>query len=334
MQVAVLHDRVSADAHADEMDTLVQVQSVSDGLRRLGHVPRAQPFDLDLATCRQALQRSSPDIVFNLVESVEGRGALIHLAPHLLDHMGLAYTGAPAEAVYLTSNKVLTKEILRVHHLPTPPWCLPDESDHVSLGFDGPYIVKSVWEHASVDLDADAVVHGAAGLREILARRRAMRSGRCFVEAFVAGREFNIGLLAGRNGLQVLPPAEIRFVGFGPDEPKIVGYRAKWDSESRESRNTPRHFDFEPGDAELLDRLAKLAETCWRIFHLRGYARVDFRVDDRGTPQILEINANPCLSPDAGFLAAAAKAGLTATDVIKRIVDDIPHRLRTRVSNS
>ena len=47
-----------------------------------------------------------------------------------------------------------------------------------------------------------------------------------------------------------------------------------------------------------------LAVECWRLFDLAGYARVDFRVDSRGQPWILEINANPCLSPDAGFAAA------------------------------
>jgi D-alanine-D-alanine ligase len=52
---------------------------------------------------------------------------------------------------------------------------------------------------------------------------------------------------------------------------------------------------------------------------MRGYARVDFRVDAAGRPWVLEVNANPCLSPDAGFMAAAERAGLTVTDVIAMI---------------
>jgi len=58
------------------------------------------------------------------------------------------------------------------------------------------------------------------------------------------------------------------------------------------------------------------------LFGLRGYARVDFRVDAQGRPWILEINANPCLSPDAGFAAALARAGIEFTRAVKWIVAD------------
>jgi len=67
--------------------------------------------------------------------------------------------------------------------------------------------------------------------------------------------------------------------------------------------------------------LKDLALRCWKAFGLAGYARVDFRVDGAGRPWILEINTNPCLSPDAGFVAAAARAGLCFDDVVLRILD-------------
>jgi GNAT superfamily N-acetyltransferase len=105
-----------------------------------------------------------------------------------------------------------------------------------------------------------------------------------------------------------LPPAEIDFSAFPPAKPRIVGYAAKWETETFESVHTPRRFEFSSGDASLLDRLRALAVDCWRLFGLAGYARVDFRVDAAGQPWILEVNANPCLSPGAGFAAALARA--------------------------
>src|SRR5262249_27534800 len=109
---------------------------------------------------------------------------------------------------------------------------------------------------------------------------------------------------------------------FPSDKPRIVGYAAKWDERAMEYAGTPRKFDFEDADAPLLDWLRTLAVECFRLFDLAGYARVDFRVDSRGQPWILEINANPCLSPDAGFAAALLRADLPFARAVEWIVDD------------
>jgi D-alanine-D-alanine ligase len=47
---------------------------------------------------------------------------------------------------------------------------------------------------------------------------------------------------------------------------------------------------------------------------------VDFRLDETGAPVILEVNTNPCLSADAGFMAAATHGGLSVVDVVERIL--------------
>ena len=65
-----------------------------------------------------------------------------------------------------------------------------------------------------------------------------------------------------------------------------------------------------------------IASHCWKFFNLSGYARVDFRVDGDNRPWVLEINTNPCLSPDGGFHAAADHNNLSFTDLVERIVND------------
>jgi D-alanine-D-alanine ligase len=117
-----------------------------------------------------------------------------------------------------------------------------------------------------------------------------------------------------------MPPAEMTFRGYPPGKPRIVDYAAKWHAQSFEFNNTVRRFDFPPEDAPLLGRLAEAAQACSRVFGLTGYARVDCRVDAEGRPFVLEVNVNPCLSPDAGFAAATVRAGLDMTAVVARIV--------------
>jgi D-alanine-D-alanine ligase len=221
----------------------------------------------------------------------------------------------------LTSNKLLAKRWLAAAGLPTPPWFTAADL-RPDLPIAGPWIVKSVWEHASLGLDEDSVLAAATGealLAQLAARRNAL-GGEALTEAFIDGREFNLSLLEGPDGPEVLPPAEIRFDTYPAGKIRVVGYRAKWEEDSFEFANTPRSFDFPAGDAPLLGRLREMARRCWRLFGLRGYGRVDFRVDRQENPWILEVNANPCLSPDGGFQAAAQRAGLSFAEVLARIV--------------
>jgi len=83
-------------------------------------------------------------------------------------------------------------------------------------------------------------------------------------------------------------------------------------------------------DGPLLQRLRRFAKSCWALFGLRGYARVDFRVDAEGQPWVLEVNANPCLSPDAGYAASLSRAGIDFDQAVQQILEDVPRRAATR----
>ncbi len=321
--VVVIHNPVGSRASADEQDVLVQASQVARALEESGYRVRIMPFDLRSEAYAEELRRLKPLFAFNLVESVDGDGRLIHWACSFLDHLKIPYTGAGAEAMFLTSNKVLAKKWMHSCCIPTPSWLVPGDRARCTCPFPGEYIVKPLWEEASVGMDETSVVTaGTMDELEALVNARAGRMGHeCFAERFIDGREFNLSVLAGLEGPQVLPPAEIRF-DLPPGRKKIVDYRAKWDEESSEYRATSRSFDFKPGDAPLLEGLKSLALQCWQLFELKGYARVDFRVDNGENPFVLEINANPCISPDSGFVAAAARAGITFRELAGRIVAD------------
>ncbi|HBI13917.1 MAG TPA: D-alanine--D-alanine ligase [Desulfobulbaceae bacterium] len=327
MKIAVIHNRVRAEDAPDARDVLQQAEEVIAALASLGHQVVRWSCGLDLEEARRALAGFGPDLVFNLVEDLAGHGRLIHLFPSLLDALRIPYTGAPAEAIFLTSHKTLAKERMQQAGLPTPAWAGPwpvAGRERRPSGWANKWIIKSLWEHASVGLDAGSVLatDSAATLSAEMRRRCDALGGSCFAEEFIDGREFNLSLLAGADGPEVLPPAEILFSGYTPDMIRIVDYQAKWDEGSLPYRNTPRTFDFGPADAPLLQELTDIARRCWHAFALAGYARVDFRVDGAGRPFILEINTNPCLSPDAGFAAALAQAGISFAQAMARIVAD------------
>lgn len=334
--IAVVHNAVKDNSLPDEQDVLIQVASVSDALRHLGYRPVAVPCDLNLDILKSNLETMNPLAAFNLVESLDGHGRLIHVVPGFLAAMGIPYAGCPAEAIYATSHKIMAKERIRAAGLPTADWINPVPSDIPWAGATGVkdknadiigtptklWIIKSLWEHASLGLEKENLVKGTAGeIASLLEKSARNLGGACFAEAFIDGREFNLSILETDAGAIVLPAAEIHFRGFSPDTPKIVGYKAKWMPESTEYNGTPRSFDFPATDRNLILNLEKISLRCWQLFGLRGYARVDFRVDETGAPFILEINANPCISPDAGFAAALERAGIDYNHAVEQILN-------------
>ena len=303
---------------------LHEASAVAASLRELGWEPVELDLTPDLDRAARELAAAAPAFVFNLVESVEGRGRYIVLAQALLEALRVPFTGAGLEAMIHSTSKPATKRLLDLGGVRTPAWMPAEAALAAPPRFPPAWIVKNAWEHASIGLDDASVASDAGALRRAVGRRAAVEGlADLFVEEFVDGREFNLSVL-GRRGAEpeVLPPAEIRFVEFPAGQPRMVGYKAKWDEGSREFSHTPRTFEFPPDDAALLADLAAIARRCWGLFGLRGHARVDFRVDADGMPWVLEVNANPCLSSDAGFAAAAARAGLSMRDVIGRIVAD------------
>ena len=320
MDVLLLHDTARPGARPDARDTLIQAQAVYAALTELGHHVATYPVTDDLDALVQRLTASKPNLIFNLVEALAGSDATAVAVPALLDGLGVPYTGSRAAGVALSNDKCAAKDFMSRLALPTPEW-VSAESATPAFRADH-YIVKARFEHASKDLEDDAIVRcdSLDAARRIVQQRSRAMGRPCFAERFIRGREFNVSVLAGPAEPEVLAPAEIDFTAFPAGKAHMVGYRAKWVEDSFEYANTPRRFEFGAADAPLLARLEQLARTTFQAMGLSGYARVDFRVDSEG-PWILEVNTNPCITPDAGFAAALAQSGIRYKDAIGRIVN-------------
>lgn len=318
MRVLVLHSDVAADAAPDDLDTLLTARAIAETLEGLGHNPALAAFSLSPDDVLAAIRNARADIVFNMVESVCGQDALASVAPAMLEKHGVPFTGSGAAAIALAGDKPLSKRVLRAANLPTPDWTEAPRWE--GLADDRDYIVKSATEDASLGLDDGSVLHGRRAIASRAEGCVRRHGGRWFAEAYIEGREFNVALLEAGGEFEVLPIPEMRFERWPVHKARIVGYRAKWDEDSEESLNTVRVFGLEKDSRELASSLREFARDASRLFGMSGYARVDFRVDQAGRPTILEINPNPSLDPVAGFAMAAAEAGYSFHDVIRRIL--------------
>ncbi len=334
MRVAVLYndvDRASCDAA--DADVLVQTDAVCAALSRLGHEFTSIACTLDLEDLRTKLTYTKPDLVFNLVESLGGSDRMMAATTLLLESLSLPFTGAGTLAVVLSGDKLRTKEILSENGIATPAVyhrCVHQwHNGNVHVTPPAQFIVKSVFEHASLSLDDSCVSKWTSDPHtESCLQSLEERTGQpAMAEEYIDGREFNLSLFERNGAIQVLATAEIEFHDYPTGKPRIVGYAAKWDDTSIEYRCTPRRFEFQEHDSQLVEQLQTLAVRCFQLLGLSGYGRVDFRVpfqphsSQTVVPVVLEINANPCLSPDAGFAAALAQSQISFEVAIQSLLD-------------
>jgi D-alanine-D-alanine ligase len=345
MKVAVVHNAVAQDEKDPAtLDVIEQSKHVAASLRAAGHAGRLIALDRDVAKILRKLKLYRPDCIFNLVESVGGHPALHPCAAALWELIGLPHTGSPSWALEQTTDKALSKTLLAAAGIATPEWAVCRDVSDGWRRVPGPWILKPAMEDASIGIDEDSVIRDPAAVPgKLLALRRRFPRQAVLVERFVDGREFNISLLAeepaprsfprfgtggeesargGERGAEVLPPAEMTFADYPPGKDRVLGYRAKWEPAAFEFAHTIRRFDFPPEESGLIEQMAQITKRCWALFDLHGYGRVDLRVDADSHIFVIEVNANPCLAPDAGFAAAVARAGLSPAQMVQRILED------------
>jgi len=324
MNVAVCFNRVPPrPTRGEAIDRIAEqgaeqeARAVAGALSELGHKPVLVALGEDVTAFAAEWRHLQPDLAFNLCEAFWGESRKeMHVAA-LFDLLGITYTGAPPLSLGLTQDKARTKDLLSKHQLPTPKYCLVKLGEHYSRVKDMiyPLIVKPRWEDASQGISNESVVENE---KKLLARidyvHRTYRQG-ALVEEFIDGREINAAII-GNGPHDVLPLSEIK---FHPDLAQpIVSFEGKWLEQSQQYKLT------EPVcPAQLKTRsemlLRDVALRAYKLLECRDYARVDFRLRD-GVPYILEVNANPDISPEAGLARSAQVAKLSYPQLIARIL--------------
>ena len=330
MRVVVLHNtdydaELTAGTGSDVSAVLDSANAVRDGLRAAGcDADTLGVHGLDVFDVLTELRRRSPDVVFNLCESMDGDSRHEPTMCGLLELFGLPYTGSPALALGACLHKDRAKDILRGRGVATPPHRIfsseRDLGDEALAGLDYPWFLKLVHEDASVGIEADCLVRSPAELRKRATYMFAEWKQPVLAERYVDGREINVTLLGDGPTLRVLPLHEIDFAAMPADRPHIVSYAAKWDEAHVDYAGTkpvPAR-DLTPAHAARIEQVAREA---WLALGLRDYGRVDLRLDASGEPFVIDVNPNCDISPDAGVARSAAAAGLTYPQLMLTIAE-------------
>jgi D-alanine-D-alanine ligase len=218
----------------------------------------------------------------------------------LLDVAGVTYTGSDRLGCSLAMDKEVSKRLFRDAGLPTPMWLTgtptPAEVEQ-RLGL--PVIVKVASGGSSLRL---ILAHDRAELERAIEVSRGWNDVVLF-EQYCPGRELTVGVVGG----QALPVGEIL------PEHELFDYECKYQPGMAE--------EIFPAaiDAELSQRVQRLAVRAHHALRLRDYSRIDFMVDRDGVPWCLEANACPGMTANSLLPKAARAAGLAFPQLCDRI---------------
>ena len=180
-----------------------------------------------------------------------------------------------------------------------------------------PVIVKPEREDGSIGICRESVVYDPCRLREQIAYVVETYKQPAVVQSYVPGREFAVSLL-GWPVPRVLPPGEIVFDALPEGHPPILTFSSKWHADSIDWQCAKSLAAvLRPPE---LRRVAAIGRRAFEVLGLADYGRVDVRLDDHGTPYVIDVNPNCDVSEESGFGLAAGRAGLTYSDVVWEIL--------------
>ena len=329
LRVAVLHYQPAGDP-VDPVT--LQVQEV---LRGAGHDAVLVGVDDKLTDLLRQLERAKPELVFNLCESFADDYRMEVNVAAVMEMARLPFTGSGTAGLLLAQDKILTKQLLQFHQVPSPRFAMFDATSFATSGdLTFPLIVKPARSDASIGIGG-SLVNDMHALSEQVARIRKDLDDDALAEEFIEGRELYVGVVGSAAQPQVLPIVELDFgAGWDPSKPKIANREVKF---GKETRDSPKLRIARDVSDELRASVERAATVAYRVLKLSDYARIDFRVSARtNRPYVLEVNPNPYLERQCEVALGAMAEGISYEQLVLGILESavLRHRLDRKAARA
>ncbi|MDH4067221.1 MAG: D-alanine--D-alanine ligase, partial [Acidobacteriota bacterium] len=295
--------------------------NVVQTLRKLGHEVRVLGVQYELSPIRQSVDEWDPHIVFNLLEEFHSVSEFDQHVVSYLELLQVPHTGCNPRGMTITRDKALSKKIAAYHRIRVPRFATFHRRRrwHRPKDLQFPLIVKSLTEEASLGISQASVVYSDDELRERVAFIHARVGSDAIAEEFIEGRELYVGAF-GNERVTVLPAWELLFENLAPGALAIATARVKHNPRYQEERGIFQQQATDLPDG-VPERLIRTTRRLYRLLHLTGYARIDYRLREDGELFFLEANPNPEIAPEEEFASAAAAAGIPYPLLLQKILN-------------
>jgi D-alanine-D-alanine ligase len=258
------------------------------------------------------LKQQHPDLVYIALHGKFGEDGTVQ---ELLEILDIPYTGPGVFASTLGFDKALSKEIFLHEGIDTPPFFALSEATFQEMGavqalgavaekLGFPVVVKPAAQGSALGVNV------ATSLEELpVAVQSALHyDERVLLEKFVSGVEVAASIL-GNQELVALPLVE------------TVPRSQFFDFDSRSTPGLTEYYCPARLDGETSERVVEAALRTHRVLGCLNVSRVDIIVDERGVPQVLELNISPGMTETSLLPMAAAAAGLDFKELVHRLVN-------------
>jgi len=315
--------RTDSQAEWDTPETIAAVQGA------LAERHEVVPIDA-AGDAYEVLQKTRPDIVFNIAEGSSGPCREGYI-PSILEHLKIPYTASDPLTLNICLDKARTKEILAYYGLPTSRFRVVRDHNFSFNSLHYPLMVKPLYEGSSMGIRNNSLVRNKEEMRERVEWLLKDYDEPAIVEEFLPGREFTVAMVGNNGDARALPIVEILFNSLPEGVNPIYSYEAKWIWD--QSENPLKIFECPARLSESLK--TDIENACLRAYSVlrcRDWCRIDVRLDGSGRPHILELNPLPGILPkpedNSCFPKAARAAGMSYSQLINAVLDIACKRYR------
>ncbi|MFA6636897.1 MAG: ATP-grasp domain-containing protein [Candidatus Omnitrophota bacterium] len=294
MSIAIVYnlkDKTRTDDLHEEYDEIETIEAIRKELEIAGASVFLAEQTADLAADLIGIK---PDIVFNIAEGIGKTRSRESQAPCVLESLDMPYTGSDPISLGITLDKYLTNTVLEKAGVPVPKAFTAGNAldvKKISGAFcrEGRWIVKPRWEGSSKGVFDDSLAFSQEDLYGKAVRVLETYEQPVIIEEYLPGDEITAAVwgndLTEIFGMMKISPRnrEGEFI-YSIEQKRDWRKKIVYEGE-----------DVIPGDVS--GKIRERAADAFKALSLRDIARIDFRVDAKGEPRVIDVNPLPGLSP-------------------------------------
>ncbi len=273
-------------------------KNVAQALEKLGY--KIKILDIKHRDCKQILKNSGIEIAYNILHGEFGEDGEIQF---ILEELKIPYTGSGVIASRDCMNKVLCKKILTEHKLPTAEYEEPASAAEITL--PATLVIKPKEEGSSFGI---TIVQENAQIAEVFNKTASEFGGEVFIERYIPGAEVTVGVI--KDGHKIIPLPILELV------PKNKFY----DFESKYTPGGTRFILPANLSEQVTKKVQDLAVQTYKLMRCDSGIRVDFIIENRLKPYILEVNTIPGMTDQSDLPAEAQAAGISFPELVEKIL--------------